>query len=316
MGVVASTLDPAGPAAEDIADLWWLLFWLGTAVFVLFAVLLGMALRRRSRSGDVHEQRDSEAQDLRAARPWLMGGGIVLPTVVIVVVLVATIFAMRATADDGPDGALTIAVTGHRWWWEVEYADGAETANEVHIPAGEPVVLELTSADVIHSFWVPALAGKMDALPDGVNTLVIAADEPGRYEGACAEFCGLHHASMNLVVVAHEPAAFQEWLDAVAEPPPRPTSVAARRGLELFRAEGCGSCHTIAGTSADGDDGPVLSHLMARVSMLGRGQPPTAEGLREWLTRPHDVKEGTEMPVADLSADEVDAVVAYLETLR
>ena len=313
--VMASTMDPAGPAARDIADLWWLLFALGTAVFVLVVVLLAMALRRRADGGA--DTTGSEERNLRAAKPWLVGGGVVLPSVLVVVVLVATIFAMRATADEGPEGALTIDVTGHQWWWEVEYPDaGAETANEVHIPAGEPVEIALTSADVIHSFWIPELAGKMDALPDGVNTLLIEADEPGRYEGACAEFCGLQHASMNLVVVAHEPAAFEEWLAGLAEPAATPASAAARRGLEVLRAQDCGSCHTIAGTSADGEGGPVLTHLMSRVAMLGRGQPPTPEGLREWLTRPHTVKEGTSMPLADLTAEEVDALVAYLETLR
>lgn len=309
MPLLANALDPAGPAARDIEDLWKLLLWLGTATFLVFAVLLVLALFRRSRNRD-HDATDTGPDDThgRTVRPWLIGGGVVLPTVGVVVVLVATIFTMQATATEPGDDALTIEVTGSQWWWGVTYPDhDVVTANEVHIPAGEPVRLVLTSTDVIHSFWVPSLAGKLDALPDGDNVLVIEADEPGRYNGSCAEFCGIQHASMDISVVAHTPAEFQTWLEETAQPAAEPETEIAAEGQEVFQSADCGSCHTIRGTDASGDSAPDLTHLASRKLSV--------DDLHRWLSDPHDVREGTTMPDPNLSESEVDALVAYLESL-
>lgn len=305
--VLAGVLDPEGPAARQIEDLWWLLLVLGTVTFVIVVVVLVAAFRRP-------EFTEDEVPDVRR---WLVLGGVVLPAVGILAVLVATLGSMRAIADEAPEGALAIEIIGHQWWWEVRYPDhDVVTANEVHIPAGEPVELRLTSGDVIHSFWVPALAGKMDLLPDGVNTLVIEADEAGRYQGRCAEFCGLQHARMELVVVAASATDFRSWLDEQAEPAARPASAAARRGAELFSATGCAECHTIRGTGADGEVGPDLTHLASR-SRIGAGTLPlTTDDLERWVADPHEFKSGTAMPAADLSDEELDALVQYLELLR
>lgn len=207
------SLDPQGPVAEGMADLWWLMLALGAAVFVVFAVLLGLALFRRPQPGGGGGTDDADAE-ARAGR-WIVGWGVVGPAVVILVVFVATVFAMRATALEPAADGVVIDVTAHQWWYEVDYpATGATARDELHIPVGQPVTLRLISADVIHSFWVPELGGKLDMLPDGVNTLVLQADEPGEHVSRCAEFCGLEHAQMRLTVVAESPEEFEAWVAA------------------------------------------------------------------------------------------------------
>jgi cytochrome c oxidase subunit II len=205
------SLDPQGPVAEAIADLWWLMLGLGVAVFVAVAVVLALGLFRRRPEA---EQKPDKERPNRFGR-WFVGGGVVLPAVILVVVFGATVQAMRAVSDDAPSDALEIEVVGHQWWWEIRYPDeGITTTNELHLPVGRPVKLQLTSADVIHSFWVPALAGKMDLLPDHANTLVLEADEPGEHSGRCAEFCGLEHTKMVLTVVAEPEDRFASWVAA------------------------------------------------------------------------------------------------------
>jgi len=206
--LAAGSLDPQGPAAKAMADLWWLMLGLGVAVFAVFAVLLAVGLlRRRAGTG---------SEPPRQAQPshrWIVVGGVVMPLAVLLVVFGATVYTMRAVPGTAPPGALVVEIVGHQWWWEVRYPDeGITTANELHIPVGRPVALELTSADVIHSFWVPALGGKMDLLPDGTNTLVLQADEPGEHLSHCAEFCGLQHANHKLIVVAEPAERFASWV--------------------------------------------------------------------------------------------------------
>jgi cytochrome c oxidase subunit 2 len=205
--VDSGSFDPQGPVAAAMADLWWLMLWLGLGVFVVFAVLLGMGLFRS------HEPKDPGRSGHGFNRA-LVVGGVVLPLLIILVVFVATIRAMRWVPTSAPDDAMVIEVTGHQWRWEVHYPDeGISATNELHLPVGRSVNLQLTSADVIHSLWVPELGGKMDALPDGVNTLVLEADQPGEHRTQCAEFCGLEHAAMKLLVVAEPPEQFASWID-------------------------------------------------------------------------------------------------------
>jgi cytochrome c oxidase subunit 2 len=200
-------LDPQGPAARAMADLWWLMLALGVVVFVVFAVLLAVGLVRRPVQPD-------QADEGRRIRRWVVGGGVVMPTIVVLAVFAATIYAMRVVPTSAPSDALTIDIVGHQFWYEVTYPDeGITTRNELHIPVGRPVALRLTSADVIHSFWVPELGGKLDMLPDGVNTLVLEADEPGEHISRCAEFCGLEHAHMQLRVVAEPEDRFASWVE-------------------------------------------------------------------------------------------------------
>lgn len=199
----SGALDPQGPVAEAMADLWWLMFGLGLAVFVAFAGLLALALfRRRSEDVDVDPR----------IRRWIVWGGVVMPTVVLVVVFGATVYAMRAVPNEPPKDALVIEIVGRQWTYDVHYPDEGVTTDELHLPVGRPVALRLTSEDVIHSFWVPELGGKMDMLPDYTNTLVLQADQPAEYAARCAEFCGLHHASMELRVIAEPPGRFAAWI--------------------------------------------------------------------------------------------------------
>lgn len=202
--MVVGSLDPRGPVAEAMADLWWLMLVLGVAVFVVFAVVLAVGLFRRPAA---------EPPEGRSFGRWMVGWGVVGPAVILIVVFVATVYAMRVMPTDVPPDALVIEVVGHQWWYEVHYPDdGITMTNELHIPVGRPVALRLTSADVIHSFWVPELGGKLDMLPDGVNTLVLQADVPGEYQNRCAEFCGLEHADMQMTVVAEPAERFAAWV--------------------------------------------------------------------------------------------------------
>ncbi|MDQ3963339.1 MAG: cytochrome c oxidase subunit II [Actinomycetota bacterium] len=201
--------NPDGPVAAEIAVLWWVMLALSVAVFAVFTVALVAALVRRRREGD------AAAADPRVLRRWVVGGGVVMPTVVLIVVLVFTIAAMRSTPAAAPPGALRIEIVGHQWRYEIHYPEqDITTTNELHIPVGRPVEFRLTSADVIHSFWVPRLAGKMDLLPDKTNVLVLQADEPGEHRTVCAEFCGLRHADMRLLVVAESEDDFAAWVAA------------------------------------------------------------------------------------------------------
>lgn len=307
-------LDPEGPAAESVADLWWLMLGLGTVVFVVVAVLLVGGLFRRRHAADPQAGGGTPAR----LRRWVIGGGVVMPVVVLTVVLTATVWTMRDVSGGAPRGALVVEIVGHQWWWEVRYPEeGITTANELYIPVGRPVAIELTSADVIHSFWVPQLAGKLDALPDGTNTLVIEADEPGEYRSECAEFCGLQHAQMGLIVVAEPTERFSSWVAGQQRPAREPADETARRGRDVFAEAGCGSCHTVQGTDgSDGTDGPDLTHVASRPT-IGAGAAPNApDDLAAWVADPHTVKEGVAMPAADLSDEELEAVVAYLETLE
>jgi cytochrome c oxidase subunit II len=213
-GLAGPAVQPRGPVAETIADLWWLMLGLSVAIFLVFVALLLRGLFRRRPDED--PDGDRAASDMPTlTRRWVMWGGAVMPAVVLVVVFGATVLAMRATPNTAGGDALEVEVVARQWRFEVRYpAEGLTGVDELHVPVGRQVVLRLTSVDVIHSFWVPELGGKMDMLPDRTNTLVLRADRPGRYFARCAEFCGLHHADMTLPVVAESPEQFAAWVAA------------------------------------------------------------------------------------------------------
>jgi cytochrome c oxidase subunit II len=210
-----------------------------------------------------------------------------------------------------------VEVEAHRYWWRITYPDeGVETANEVVVPTGETVELALTTEDVIHSFWVPQLAGKVDMIPGRTNELVVEADEPGEYQGYCAEYCGLAHSQMRFLVVAMEPEEYAEWVEGHREPAPAPETELARQGQQAFMGSGCVYCHRIDGTNATSDVGPDLTHLASRRTLAAGLVPNNPGHLAAWIVDPQDMKPGNAMPGTMLEPEELQALLVYLETLE
>jgi cytochrome c oxidase subunit II len=309
-GGEAGSLAPASPDARAVDQLMWLMIALGTAVFVgVLGLLVYAGSGRGARDTD-----DGDDSDRRSRR-LVIGGGVALP----VVVLVPLAVFMLVTADrisPNREAAEEIRVVGHQYWWEVEYPGGVTTANEIHLPVGTPVRIVLESADVIHSFWIPELGGKTDMIPGQLTETILEADTPGRYLGQCAEFCGIQHARMRMVVIAQERADFEAWLTAQAEPAAPPVGDAAQRGSELFVEVGCASCHVVRGTSADGELGPDLTHVAGRTTLAAVTRTNTRVDLAQWIADPQSVKPGALMPPAPVSESELDDLVAYVEGLR
>jgi cytochrome c oxidase subunit II len=308
----ASTLHTNGPGASRISALWWVFFGISAGVFVLVVGLLVYGLVRRREAGPDEPDREPTSHRL------ILGGGIVFPVVVLVATFFVTLAVMSAEAsDDSGSHALTVEIVGHRWWWEVRYPNsGVVTANEVHLPLGLPVLLRVTSVDVIHSVWIPRLQRKIDAIPGRENEITLTATTPGTFRGECAEYCGLQHAHMAFVVVAEDRTSFGTWLaDQQQEPPPVPAGQEAQRGQEVFLSSACVTCHTIQGTEATGQLGPDLTHVASRAT-LAAGTIPNRPGyLLGWITDPQHVKPGSLMPATPLSGDDAQALLAYLETL-
>lgn len=305
------SLSPAGPVARQIDDLWRLVFWAAVAVFVVVEGLIVVALVKfRHRPGDTGEPKQTHG-NTRLEIAWTIAPALLLA--VLAVPTMSTIWAMAREPED----PLRVTVTAHQWWWEYEYADeGLVTANELHIPAGRPVRLALESGDIIHSFWVPRLAGKQDLVPGRTNDLTIEADEPGRYAGTCAEYCGLSHANMRFMVVAHAPEDFERWMSDQLRPAVEPTDELALEGKRLFESQACVGCHTIRGTPAEAKEGPDLTHFASRDAFAGHIFDRSDENLREWLRDPPGVKPGSLMPALGLSDEQITALIAYLQGLR
>ncbi|MDQ3470728.1 MAG: cytochrome c oxidase subunit II [Actinomycetota bacterium] len=312
-------LDSGGPAADEIEVLWWWLLAGGTVVTILVVALLVLPMLRRRRHGGPDAADDRQDVPAAVANRWIVWLGVVMPGIVLIAVLAFSVSTMRTVSRAAPDGSVVIDVVSYQYWWAAEYPGGVTVANEIHVPAGEPVELRLISADVIHSFWVPALQGKLDMLPDGTNTLVIEADEPGEYMGACAEFCGVQHALMNFLVIAQPPEEFAAWLEEQGAAAAEPASEAAQRGRALFVDEGCAACHTVAGVTSANEattPGPDLTHVASRRTLAADTIANTSEELARWLRDPDAVKPGTTMPAPELTDDELADLVAYLDGLR
>jgi cytochrome c oxidase subunit 2 len=289
-----------------------------TAIFVLvLALLLGALYRGPARppvGGESDARHEGPAPPL-GRTGFIVAGGVILPVVVLTPLFLLSL-GTSATLRQPREG-LTVRVVGHMWWWEVRYPEqGVVTANEIHIPAGQPVRLELASADVIHSFWVPRLHGKRDMIPGIENVFWIQADEPGIYRGQCGEYCGTQHANMAFHVVALPPEEFEAWLAARAKPPSEPTTPEERRGFQVFMKAGCAQCHAIQGTQAKGNVGPDLTCLGSRRTIGAAMLPNTHGNLAGWIADPLAIKPGIKMPRTYLAADELLALVAYLEGLK
>jgi cytochrome c oxidase subunit 2 len=306
-----SIVDPQGPAAREIANLWWILLALATVVFLGVVGYLWVALTRR-----MEPEPDDDLNPRRGIRIVVVAG-IIIPAIILLATLGFTINTLRVLATPEIPEEMVIEVIGHQWWWEVRYPHHEiVTANEIHIPAGRPVQIVLQSDDVIHSFWVPELHGKLDMVPGETNEFWIQADQPGVYWGECAEFCGIQHAKMQFVVVAKPMDAYEAWIDQQRQPAAVPSDPLAQQGADVFLRSGCLDCHRISGTQATGRLGPDLTHLAGRRT-LGAGSTPNTLGhLSGWITDPQGVKPGALMPATDLTGTDLQALLAYLTTLE
>lgn len=325
-----SALSPRGPEAGRIAVLWWLMLGLAGLVFlvVMGSLVTGIVRRRPASEEPGAERPGSAGHDegvapartsgdrlSRLDRRFVVGGGVVMPAVILTLLGVLTVGAVDAVVKS--ESEFVVEVSGEQFWWDVQYPDlGFRTANEITIPAGTEITLRLTSPDVIHSFWVPELAGKRDLVPGRTNTLVFEADRPGVYRGQCAEYCGIQHANMALYVVALDPDEFESWADRRREGPLPPATAQQRRGREVLETEACAGCHRVQGTEATGTLGPDLTDVASRRT-IGAGALPNDRGhLAGWILDAQSTKPGALMPPMDLAPDELDALLAYLETLR
>jgi cytochrome c oxidase subunit 2 len=311
-----SALDPHSAGAVQLANLFWFFLAVCTFVWLLVGAALFAVLRRR-RVGE-HPVEDNLAATRRKTTVIS-----VLTAMTVAILTVFTLLSFYATRGFTwhDTNTLTIKITGRQWWWDIEYQNMDpqqvfQTANEIHIPVGRPITLDLEAGDVIHSFWVPNLMGKQDLIPGRTNYLTIMADKPGLYRGQCAEFCGLEHAHMAILVFAESQTAFDQWRYQQLSQAKAPGAPDRLAGLKVFLSHPCASCHTIGGTDAGGRMGPNLTHFGARATIAAGRVPNTARDLDVWLRDPQGLKPGANMPKVDLTRDERTQLVAYLEGLK
>ena len=316
---LSSIFSPASTPARAIDDLAGLVLGITAAIFFVVAgLLLYTVVRFRRRAGDD----GSEPPQIYGSEPIEIARTTVPIVLVFILCLATTRTIYSVQAARLPADALQVTLIGHQWWWEIRYPGlGVVTANELHVPLSaddrpRPTALRLESADVVHSFWVPRLAGKTDLVPNRTNHTWIEPKETGLFLGQCAEFCGTQHARMLLRVVVHEPADFDRWVAAQQAAPATAASPDAISGQEIFARTACINCHSIGGTVATGRFGPDLTHLMSRETIAAGAAPNTAATLRTWITSPDALKPGALMPAMGLGEHDVEALVAYLTTLR
>ena len=318
-----TTIDPQSDVAREIQGTYAFIFWMSVVVFVVVEGALVWAVfryRRRANSGMPKQTEGNMALEVT----WT-----IIPALILVAIAVPTWITIFRT-DDIPDNAFIINVTGHQWWWEVEYPElGVVTANEIHVPSDRTIGFHLETEDVLHSFWVPQLFGKVDLVPGRTNTVWFTPDEgtEGKvFLGQCVEFCGLSHANMRMQLVVDSPDDFAAWADGLGQPAPVPAGLAAT-GHELFGAKGCNLCHSINGSyeSAGVEPAPNLTGFASRLKLAGAILENNTENLSGWLDDPEDIKPGNIMyreapvyqdPSLKLTQDDVGALVAYLQTLQ
>jgi cytochrome c oxidase subunit 2 len=290
----------------------------GGLIWILVVVAMMVAIKRRDPASNATSHELSPAHERRARTA--VGAALIVTAIVLIAFLSYDFTAGRALGQH-PDSALTIEVTGHQWWWEVQYdsSDVSQrlvTANEIHVPVGQMIQFRLRAADVIHSFWAPNLNGKRDLIPGYSSTLWFKADTAGVYRGQCAEFCGLEHANMAFYIVAEAPENYVAWRSLAGTPHGPPADSGAINGQRVFMSSGCPLCHSIAGTDARATVGPTLSHLKSRLTIAAGTLPNTRANLASWIADPAAIKPGVRMPAFPLKPVERDAIVAYLETLK
>jgi len=311
--MISSPFDPNSPLAASITTLLFVTLIIGGIVFlIVLGPTLYSYIRFRARPGDDTEPYQNLG-NTRMEIAWT-----VTPAVLLAVLFGLTLMTMHRSDPPIPDNPHPdLIVTGHQWWWEVQYPNsGVVTANEIHIPTGKQLLVEVKSADVIHDFSVPQLARKVDATPGYTSHMWLQADKPGTYLGTCNEYCGAEHAWMRIRVIAESPADFTAWEQSQTQVPAMPTAGEAANGAQLFQSLTCSKCHNIDGTAASARIGPDLTHLGSRETLAAGVLDNTSENLATWLTNPQAVKPGINMPNLKLSTDEVNSLVTYLESLQ
>jgi cytochrome c oxidase subunit 2 len=305
-----SALAPAGEAAERIAELFWWMTGFAAVIWIVVIMLTVYAV-----------EVPPERHNWRRRNLLIIGGGAIVPTITIAVLAVFGLAPIPALLAPAPEGSLRITVSGEQWWWRVRYqpatGEPVVLANEIRLPVGEAVEFRLESPDVIHSFWIPSLGGKIDMIPGRITRIALTPTKTGVFRGACAEYCGTAHALMNFTVVVEEKAAFDRWLAHQRTPASIPNDPLAARGHELFFANGCGACHQIRGTPAKGVIGPDLTHIGSRLSIGAGMLPNNSATLLRWITRTEEVKPGVLMPSFGMLPDQdLKALAVYMETLK
>ena len=308
-----SDLYPAGPVARTELQLIGLGFWIMVGVgVVVFGLLIAVIIRFRAKKGDSELPEQIEG-NTRLEFVWT-----IIPVLLLAVLSVPTIKDTFAVASaPAQPAALQVKVIGHQWWWEFDYPSlGIVTADELHVPAGQPVAISLESVDVIHSFWVPRLAGKTDAIPGRTNSMWLEATQPGDYSGQCAQFCGTSHALMRFRVIADSSSDWNMWVQKMQHPNIQPQSADAQAGFKVFSTAGCSACHTIDGTSFKGTLGPNLTNLGMHESIAAATLDNNTTNLARWLSDPPAVMPDVDMPNLHLTQDQIRQVSAYLEEMK
>jgi cytochrome c oxidase subunit 2 len=310
-----------GPAAARLASLGWFVLILFSITSVIVWLIIAWIPMRRRGTLDWHAPVDTED-----GQSWILVGGVAVPFVVLAVLFGLSLATLRAypmshaehshsQSGTGPH----IRVIGHQWWFSAEYLDAGDISSptEIHIPAGQPVDLTLETRDVIHSFWIPKLHGKVDLVPGQINYIRIEAAEPGMYMGQCGEYCGMEHAHMRLAVIAHTPDDYERWLAKASAPAHQPDTDVARHGRAVFESAACPVCHTVRGTQAQGTVGPDLTHVGSRYAIAGGMLLNNRANLQAWVTQAQSLKPGSQMPnLTQFNGEDLQSLVTYLQSLK
>jgi cytochrome c oxidase subunit 2 len=319
-----SVLNPQGVQAVPLAKLFWVFAGVCGAIWILVIIALAIVILRRPRAG--HDLVDPLGVDVHGERRMtiVVGSLVTLTALILIAFTFLSYLATRGLAASGEP--LTIEVTGYQWWWNVRYENSDssqvfDTANEIHVPIGRPIRIDLKAADVIHSFWAPTLTGKQDLIPGQDNVLWFTAKRVGQYRGQCAEFCGWQHAHMAFLVIAESEADFQAWRagqikSANSAFDPGAGLAGTPSGEQIFMTRGCALCHAIRGTNAGGRAGPDLTHLASRRTLAAGTLPNTKQDLLAWIADPQSIKPGNKMPQVPLDRSELDALIEYLRMLQ
>lgn len=317
-----NALDSAGVQSGRIESLWWIFFWVTASVYVVVIAVLLVAIIRRKRAAEKSEPETQPDPARERSAGNIVKGAVVISAITLFALMFTSFRTGRAVNSlSYEQSPIEIQVTGNQWWWDFEYRDpvpsmNIRTANELHLPVGRVVKLTLQSTDVIHSFWLPNMHGKMDLIPGYKSTFYFRPDEVGTFFGQCAEFCGYQHAKMRFAVTVETQEDYEKWAAAQRATPQPPTDPVAQRGQQLFLQSVCTQCHAVAGTTASARVGPDLTHVATRYYIGAGSLHNVHDEIEAWITDPHRIKPGVHMPMSNFSQEDLNALVTYIENLK